>query len=38
MINLVRNAKRKTLLGRPRQKWEDNIKMDVKKIGMADVD
>jgi hypothetical protein len=25
----------KSLLGRPRRKWDDNIKMDVEKIGCA---
>jgi hypothetical protein len=31
---LVRNAKLKRLLGRPRFIWEDNIKMDLKQIGL----
>jgi hypothetical protein len=26
------------LLGRPRRRWEDNIKMDLGKIGFGDVD
>jgi hypothetical protein len=26
------------LLGRPRSKWEDNIKMDLGEIGFGDVD
>jgi hypothetical protein len=25
-------------LGRPRHRWEDNIKMDLRKIGFGDVD
>jgi hypothetical protein len=25
-------------LGRPRRRWEDNIKMDVREIGFGDVD
>jgi hypothetical protein len=25
-------------LGRPRRKWEDNIKMDLREIGFGDVD
>jgi hypothetical protein len=25
-------------LGRPRRKWEDNIKMDLWEIGLGDVD
>jgi hypothetical protein len=25
-------------LGRPRRRWEDNIKMDLKEIGFGDVD
>jgi hypothetical protein len=25
-------------LGRPRHRWEDNIKMDLREIGFADVD
>jgi hypothetical protein len=24
-------------LGRPRRRWEDNIKMDLRKIGFGDV-
>jgi hypothetical protein len=27
-----------TALVRPRHRWEDNIKMDVKEIGLEDVD
>jgi hypothetical protein len=25
-------------LGRPRRRWEENIKMDLRKIGFGDVD
>jgi hypothetical protein len=25
-------------LGRPRRRWEDNIKMDLREIGIGDVD
>ena len=31
---LTRKATRKRLLGRPRHRWEDNIKMDLKEIGI----
>jgi hypothetical protein len=27
----------KILLGRPRRKWEDNIKMDLRKIGWGGI-
>jgi hypothetical protein len=27
---LVKNYERKRILGRPRHKWEDNIKMDLQ--------
>jgi hypothetical protein len=27
-----------TPLGRPRHRWEDNIKMDLREIGFGDVD
>jgi hypothetical protein len=30
---LVRRPESKRLLGRPRRKWEDNIKMDLREIG-----
>jgi hypothetical protein len=30
---LVRKPEGKRLLGRPRLRWEDNIKMDFKEIG-----
>jgi hypothetical protein len=28
----------KTPLGRPRRRWEDNIKIDVREIGWGDMD
>jgi hypothetical protein len=31
---LVGRPKGKSLLGRPRRKWEDNIKMDLREIGI----
>jgi len=30
---LVEKVKRKRTLGRPRRKWEDNIKMDLREVG-----
>jgi hypothetical protein len=30
---IVGEPEGKTLLGRPRRRWEDNIKMDVKETG-----
>jgi hypothetical protein len=30
---LVEKPEGKRLLGRPRHKWEDNIKMDLKEVG-----
>ena len=30
---LVRKPEGKTPLGRPRRRWEDNIKMDLQKVG-----
>jgi hypothetical protein len=30
---LVRKPEEKILLGRPRRKWENNIKMDLQKMG-----
>jgi hypothetical protein len=30
---LVGKPERKRLLGRPRRKWEDNIKMDLQEVG-----
>jgi hypothetical protein len=31
---LVRRPKGKTPLGRPRRRWEDNIKLDLREIGI----
>ena len=28
----------KTALGRPRNRWEDNIKMDLQEVGCGDMD
>jgi len=36
--NLVGKLERKRPLGTPRHSWEDNIKMDLRKIGSEDVD
>jgi hypothetical protein len=30
---LVRKPERKRPLGRPRRRWEDNIKMDLQEVG-----
>jgi hypothetical protein len=35
---LVGNPEGKRLLGRPRRRWVDNIKMDLKEIGWDGVD
>jgi len=35
---LVGRPKGKRPLGRPRHRWEDNIKMDLREIGMDGVD
>jgi hypothetical protein len=32
---LIRKPKGKGLLGRPRRRWEDNIRMDLRKNGMG---
>jgi hypothetical protein len=32
---LVGKPQRKRSLGRPRRRWEDNIKMDLQKIGVG---
>jgi hypothetical protein len=31
---LVRKPESKRLRGRPRRKWEDNIKMDLREVGI----
>jgi hypothetical protein len=35
---LVGKPEGKTPLGRPRRKWEDNIRMDLQKVGCGGVD
>jgi hypothetical protein len=35
---LVRKPEEKRQLGRPRLKWEDNIKMDLKEVGCGGMD
>jgi hypothetical protein len=35
---LVENSEGKRPLGRPRRRWEDNIKMVIREIGFGDVD
>jgi hypothetical protein len=35
---LVGRPEGKRTLGRPRRRWEDNIKMDLRKIGFGDLD
>ena len=35
---LVGRPGRKTTLGRPRRRWEDNIKMDLQEVGGGDMD
>jgi hypothetical protein len=34
---LVEKSERKKPLRRPRRKWEDNIKMNIREIGLEDV-
>jgi hypothetical protein len=34
---LVGRPEGRRLLGRPRRRWEDNIKMDLREIGFGDV-
>jgi hypothetical protein len=36
--NVVGRPEGRRPLGRPRRRWEDNIKMDLRKIGFGDVD
>jgi hypothetical protein len=36
--NYVGKLEGRRLLGRPRRRWEDNIKMDLREIGSWDVD
>jgi hypothetical protein len=35
---LVRKPEGKRLLGRPRPRWEDNIKMDLQAVGCGGMD
>jgi hypothetical protein len=35
---LVGRPEERKPLGRPRRRWEDNIKMDLREIGFGDVD
>jgi hypothetical protein len=35
---LVGRPEGRRSLGRPRRRWEDNIKMDLREIGFGDVD
>ena len=35
---LVGKPEGKRPLGRPRHRWEDNIKMDLKEVGCGDMD
>jgi hypothetical protein len=35
---LVGKPEGKRLLGRPRRRWEDGIRMDLREIGLGDVD
>jgi hypothetical protein len=35
---LVENPEGKRPLGRPRRRWMDNIKMDLREIGWGDMD
>jgi hypothetical protein len=35
---LVDEPEGKRLLGRPRRRWVDNIKMDIVEIGLVDMD
>jgi hypothetical protein len=35
---VVGKPERKRLVGRPRHRWEDNIKMDLQEVGCEDMD
>ena len=35
---LVGKPEEKRLMGRPRRRWEDNIKMDLPEVGCEDMD
>ena len=34
---LMRNSEKKRPLGRPRRRWEDNIKMDLQEVGCGGI-
>jgi hypothetical protein len=36
--NLVENPEGKRPLGRPRRRWEDNIRMDLQEVGCRGMD
>jgi hypothetical protein len=36
--SLVRKPEGKRPLGRPRRRWEDNIKMDLQEVGFEGID
>jgi hypothetical protein len=38
VYRLLRKAKGKRLLGRPRRRWVDNIRMDIGEVGWGDLD
>jgi hypothetical protein len=35
---LVGKPEERRLLGRPRRRWEDGVRMDLREIGLGDVD
>jgi hypothetical protein len=37
-MSLVRKPERKRPLGRPRRRWEDNIRMDLQEVGCGGMD
>jgi len=37
-VGLVGKHEGKRLLGRPRRRWEDNIKMDLQEVGCGGID
>jgi hypothetical protein len=38
LINLTRKARRKETTGKPRRRWMDNIRMDLREIGWDGMD
>jgi len=38
LLGLVGKTEGKTTLGRPRRRWEDNIKMELQKVGCEGMD